>query len=157
MRTAPETPAIHATCVVLAASGVLIRGPSGAGKSALGLALVEHVRASGRFAALVGDDRVRLEAAGGRVIARVPDTIAGLIEQRGRGIRALPCLPAAVVRLVVDLVPARTIERMPEEEALSVRLGGVRLARQPAPERDIAWAQALTLAALERFATPFGA
>ncbi len=143
------SPAIHATCVVIGTCGVLIRGPSGAGKSALALALVEHAQDAGLHAALVGDDRVSLCVAGGRLVARVPATIAGLIEQRGHGIRSLPYLPAAVVGLVVDLVPARVIARMPEQAALSIEIDGVTLPRQPAPESDISHAKALTLAALQ--------
>ncbi|PTW62761.1 Hpr(Ser) kinase/phosphatase [Breoghania corrubedonensis] len=143
------TAATHATCVVIGTAGVLIRGPSGSGKSALGLSLVEHAQGAGHFAALVGDDRVALEVSGGRLVARVPPAIAGLIEQRGHGIRPMPYLPAAVVRLVVDLVPAKTIVRMPEQDTLSTVVNGVTLARQPAPEHDVGQAMALTLAALQ--------
>ncbi|MEI2385432.1 HPr kinase/phosphatase C-terminal domain-containing protein [Breoghania sp. JC706] len=142
--------ATHATCVVVGTAGVLIRGASGSGKSALGLALVGHARGAGHFAALVGDDRVALDVSGGRLVARVPPAIAGLIEQRGRGIRSVPYLPAAVVRLVVDLVPAKTIDRMPEEAALRAEIAGVTLPRQPAPEHDIGQALALTLTALQQ-------
>ncbi|WP_321343274.1 HPr kinase/phosphatase C-terminal domain-containing protein [Breoghania sp.] len=143
------SPAIHATCVVIGTCGVLIRGPSGSGKSALALALVEHAQDAGLHAALVGDDRVSLGVSGGRLVARVPASIAGLIEQRGHGIRALPYLSAAVVGLVVDLVPARVIARMPEQEALNIEIDGVTLPRQPAPESDISHAKALALAALQ--------
>ncbi|MDJ0931030.1 HPr kinase/phosphatase C-terminal domain-containing protein [Breoghania sp.] len=142
----------YATCVVIATNGVMIRGPSGSGKSALGLALVEHAQGAGHFAALVGDDRVALEVASGRLLARVPPSIAGLIEQRGRGVRAMPYLPSAVVRLVVDLVPTKVLPRMPEEDALSIEVNGIRLPRQPVPECDVGQALALSLAALQHLA-----
>lgn len=106
---------------------MLIRGASGAGKSGLSEALIDEARARGLFARLVADDRVRLEARGGRLVARVPERIAGLIERRGQGIAETPHLAAAVLRLVVDLADAPA--RMPEPDDLLVLIAGVRLAR----------------------------
>lgn len=104
---------VHASCVLLDEAGVLIRGPSGAGKSALCLTLLDRFFLEGRHARLVGDDRVRLEAHHGRLVARPHPALAGLIEIRGLGPRRLVThAPAAVVRLVVDLVAA--VERLPE-------------------------------------------
>ena len=76
-----------------------------AARSSLAAALLEVAAARGDHAALVGDDRVALETHGGRLIAFPHPAIAGLIEQRGRGIVAVDHAPAAVIRLVVDLVP----------------------------------------------------
>lgn len=90
---------------------MLIRGASGAGKSSLALALLDRAAAGGRFAALVADDRVRLAAVNGRLLARPHPAIAGRVEVRGHGIVAAPPLPACVVRLVVDLVEA--LPRLP--------------------------------------------
>ena len=42
-----------------------------------------------------------------------PATIAGQIEVRGIGILRVPCVAAAPLRLVVDLVPSAEVERMP--------------------------------------------
>ncbi|AWI87762.1 serine kinase [Methylobacterium sp. DM1] len=118
---------VHASCVLLDEAGVLIRGPSGAGKSALCLALLDRFFLEGRHARLVGDDRVRLEAHHGRLVARPHPALAGLIEIRGLGPRRLVThAPAAVVRLVVDLVAA--VERLPEA-ADTARLLGVALPR----------------------------
>ncbi len=105
---------IHASAVLVGARAVLIRGPSGAGKSRLALDLIEAAR-SGRFAfaRLVGDDRVHLESAGGRLLVRPADTLAGLIEVRGAGLFRLDHEPRAVVGLVVDL-GAADAERLPE-------------------------------------------
>src|ERR1700691_4997428 len=99
------TPAtVHASAVLVGARAVLIRGPSGSGKSRLALELIESARSGSLlFARLVGDDRVYLQAAGGRLLVRPADALAGLIEVRGVGILRLPHEPSAVVGLVVDL------------------------------------------------------
>jgi serine kinase of HPr protein (carbohydrate metabolism regulator) len=112
-------PQLHATCVALADTGVLLRGPSGSGKSDLALRLIE----SG--ARLVADDRTDLERRGDDVIASAPSAIAGLIEVRGIGIIEMNSLPEAPLRLVVDLVGPETVERLPAPtccELLGVRL-----------------------------------
>lgn len=117
---------VHATAVAFGAGGVLIVGPSGAGKSALALALIEAARRAGRFARLVGDDRVSLVAAHGRLIARPHPAIAGRIERRGSGLEATPHEPASAIALVIDLgAPA---VRLPEPGAIAV-LEGVELSR----------------------------
>lgn len=107
---------IHATAVVIGEWGVLILGPSGAGKSALALALIEAAAARGRFARLVGDDRVLLACWGDRLVARGHPAIAGLIEVRGEGLVRLPHAASAVVRLAVTL-EAETPPRMPHVDA----------------------------------------
>lgn len=106
---------IHASCIALAVDGawygVLLRGPSGVGKSDLALRLID----SG--ARLVADDRTDLTSEGSDLMARPPAVLSGLVEVRGIGILRLHAdqvLAAAPVRLVVDLVPATAIERMPE-------------------------------------------
>jgi len=103
-------PSIHATAVLIGAKAVLIRGPSGAGKSQLAWALIQAAQNSPHgplpFARLVGDDRVHLEAASGRLLVRPAPALAGLIEIRGLGIRQLPHEPVAAVGLVVDLAAA---------------------------------------------------
>lgn len=138
---------VHATALVYDGVGMMIRGPSGAGKSSLALALLDRADASGLFAALVADDRVILSVADGRLIARSPRPIAGLVERYGRGIEAAPTLPAARIRLVIDFVDDAAFARMPPDAAMRVLVDGVELARQPVPERRIGQALALTLAA----------
>jgi HPr kinase/phosphorylase len=121
---------IHASAVLVGARGLLIRGDSGAGKSRLVLKLIAAAaEAEGRlaFARLVADDRVFVSAAHGRLIARPPRELAGLLEIRGLGIRRLPYEPAAVIRLVVDLAAAA--ERMPPAAATETEIEGVRLPR----------------------------
>lgn len=104
---------IHASAVLVGPRAVLIRGPSGAGKSRLAYALIEAARNGAlAFARLVGDDRVHVEGAHGRLLVRPAETLAGLIEIRGLGIRRVPFEPLACVGLVVDLAAADT-ERLP--------------------------------------------
>jgi serine kinase of HPr protein (carbohydrate metabolism regulator) len=118
---------VHASVVLVGARAVLIRGPSGSGKSRLAWGLIGAAEA-GRlpFARLVADDRVHLEARHGRLLARPPPALAGLIEVRGLGIRRLPYEPLAVVGLVVDLA-APSAERLPAPQEVSI--DGIQLPR----------------------------
>ncbi len=105
----PTAPTVHATCIVIGGRGILLRGASGAGKSRLALHFIETAPARGRQARLVGDDRVYLEPVGGRLIASVPASIAGLIERRQAGLRdagieRIDWQPSAPVGLVVDIL-----------------------------------------------------
>jgi HPr kinase/phosphorylase len=80
------SPTVHASAVLVGARAVLIRGPSGSGKSQLARQLIE-MRGNGvAFTRLVGDDRVHLEAANGRLLVRPADALAGLLEVRGVGL-----------------------------------------------------------------------
>jgi len=126
---AEQTTTVHASAVLFGARAVLIRGPSGAGKSRLALALIgAKFGGALAFARLVGDDRVHLEAAGGRLLVRPADTLAGLIELRGVGLLKLPYEPCAVVGLVVDLA-AEDAERLPQPSQRQVEVSGILLPR----------------------------
>jgi HPr kinase/phosphorylase len=117
----------HASAVLIGARAVLVRGPSGAGKSSLVLQLIEAAAAGHlRFARLIGDDRVELTAAGGRLLVRPAPKLAGLIELRGTGIAQLDYEPCAVVGLVVDLAAADA-ERLPETSTAVI--AGIELPR----------------------------
>jgi len=141
---------IHASAIAIKESGVLIMGPSGAGKSSLTLALIAAAETAGYFARLVGDDRIRLENRGGRLIARGHSLILGRIERRGQGIFDLPFLPAAVVRFVIDLAPAENApQRYPEPDEADITLAGVRLPLLHLPQG--AAASDLALSALQIF------
>jgi HPr kinase/phosphorylase len=111
----------HASAVLVGAKAILIRGPSGSGKSRLALRLLQSLP----FARLVGDDRVYLQAANGRLLVHPAKELAGLLEIRGLGIRRLPFEPLAVVGLVVDL--AAHAGRMPEPSATQTGLAGISL------------------------------
>jgi len=143
---AAQTPTVHASAVLAGARAVLIRGPAGSGKSQLALALIQAAETGLlRFARLVGDDRVHLEARHGRLLVRPAAALAGLIEVRGLGIRRFDHEPMAVVGLVVDLA-AEDAERVPA--AGETVLLGVPLRRLAVAPGADALALALVLALL---------
>jgi len=120
---------IHASAVLVGARAVLIRGPSGSGKSRLALELIEAAAAGlVRFAKLIGDDRIELEAAAGRLIVRPAAALAGMIEVRGVGLLRLAYEPSGVVGLVVDLAAADA-ERLPDPQRRQATIHGVALPR----------------------------
>ena len=83
----------------------------------LALALLARANSSNAFAALVGDDRIFVRNAGGRLIARGAANIAGLIERRTVGLTKVRSEPAAVMRLAVELCePERRWPRMPDHD-----------------------------------------
>jgi len=110
---------MHGTCVLLSDIGVLLRGDSGSGKSDVALRLIDG------GARLVADDQVVLRVEGGLLVASAPVPLAGLLEVRGVGILPVPTAATAIVGLIVDLVPADRVERLPEparETILTVSL-----------------------------------
>ena len=113
--------------MLIGEAGLLIRGASGSGKSALAREVVSLALGTGRFGRLVSDDRTRLEAHHGRLLARPVEPLGGSIEVFGLGIVRRPFEAAAVVRLVLDLSddPAR----YPEEQDRHVVLCGVMIPR----------------------------
>ena len=119
---------VHASAVLVGALAVLIRGPSGAGNSRLALELIQGAyNGALPFARLVGDDRVHLQEAGGRLLVRPAAALAGLLELLGAGILQLPYEPSAVVGLVVDL--AVDEQRWPEPGQRQVEIDRIRLPR----------------------------
>jgi serine kinase of HPr protein (carbohydrate metabolism regulator) len=110
---------IHATCVRVAragkmfdappGAGVLLMGASGAGKSDLALRLI------GRGALLVADDRTELYVERGRLMARAPKTLSGLVEVRGLGIIEIVKAGPTPVTLVVNL--SASVKRMPRHRS----------------------------------------
>ena len=113
---------IHATCVRLGkagaafgappGAGILLLGASGSGKSDLALRLMA---AGGE---LVADDRTDLYVWRGRLYARAPARIAGLLEVRGVGILAFPCARQVKVTLVAQL--GKASPRLPRHRVFRV-------------------------------------
>ncbi|WP_417795983.1 HPr kinase/phosphorylase [Terasakiella pusilla] len=110
---------IHATAIAIDEQGILLRGASGAGKSDLALRLIEQ------GAQLISDDRVDLTLKGNDVFADAPVPLQGLLEVRHLGILKLQNLGATPLKLVVDLTSPEELERMPEDQ--TVTLEGVEL------------------------------
>lgn len=125
---------IHATALAFGERGLLVMGATGSGKTTLALTLISQARREGRFARLVSDDRVWVSAAGGRIVGRAPETIAGLVELRGLGPRPVEHLGALVVDAVVRLVPAADAQRLPDPE--TIEIGGSSLPLLKLKERN---------------------
>jgi HPr kinase/phosphorylase len=109
----PASEILHATCVAVEGRGLLIIGPSGAGKSGLALRLLSL------GASLVADDRTELSMTTGRLIARCPGPIRGLIEARGVGVLRAPAVAEAEVALVADLGQAED-QRLPPARRITI-------------------------------------
>ena len=101
---------VRATCVALDGHGVLLCGDSGAGKSDLALRLID----AGAY--LVADDYTCVRRDGDRVFARAPERIAGLLEVRGVGILSFPVQLNVQIAMVIDLVSADAVPRLPAAE-----------------------------------------
>lgn len=121
-------PTLHASCVVVGEAGILIRGPSGSGKSRLARDFLFEAERLGRFARLVGDDRVRVANRNGRLLATAVPAIAGRIEARGFGLLTLPYEMAAIVRLVVDCLTDEA-PRLPGPAERAIAIEGVLVPR----------------------------
>ncbi len=115
---------LHATCVAWKGRAVLIRGVSGAGKSALGLELMAW------GCGLVADDRTELRGQEGRLLARCPAAIRGLIEARGVGILRAEAVEEAEVVVVADLGEAEG-DRLPPWRSVTLLNVTVPLLRKP--------------------------
>lgn len=108
---------IHATCIKLNDSGVLLLGRSGAKKSLIALHMI---RCCG--AALVADDRINLSLDDdGELTAFSPENIAGKIELHHVGIFEMQYCASAKIALAVQLVNADDdrLERLPQQQYLT--------------------------------------
>jgi len=103
---------VHASCVALRGTGVLLLGASGSGKSDLALRLIHEGWT------LVADDRTVLTLKQGGIVAAAPTTIKGLLEVRGLGIVALPAKTARL-KLAVEL--GQEGARLPNDERWAPR------------------------------------
>ncbi len=121
---------VHGTCVAYGTSAVLLRGGSGAGKSDLALRFLALAPERGLAPMLIADDQVCVEAAmDGTLLVSAPKTIAGKIEVRGVGIVTLPHLVQGRLALVVDLVSAEDVPRMPPAPCETMTIAGIAVPR----------------------------
>ena len=124
---------IHASCVAVGNHGILIRGTPGSGKSTLCLQLIDaEGYGLGRKtlrARLVADDQVELFPRKGKLVARPPASLAGLIEIRGAGILATTYKKSVILKLVVDLLPPTQVERLPDQSDQQTEIEGIKLPR----------------------------
>jgi HPr kinase/phosphorylase len=127
MKMPDPSTSLHASCVALGDVGVLILGAPGAGKSDLVLRLIDQpgfgtgdtlIRAR-----LVSDDQTMIERRGDALYASSPRPIAGLLEIRGQGIVAVDHMPEVRLALVVKLMRAAEIERLPETSQINLIAG----------------------------------
>lgn len=105
---------IHATCVEVEGLGVLFRGPPGSGKSDLALRLID------RGCRLIADDYTELSPAGGKLVARPPAAIRGLLEVRGVGVLKIGAAVEVELGVVIDLVAADRVERLPDGQGVEL-------------------------------------
>ena len=125
----PSNEMVHASAVLVGERALLIRGPSGSGKSRLAFAVLDAARTGIlSYARLVADDRVKIFTADGRLLVAAPETIRGMIEVRGLGIRRVDCEALALVGLVVDLA-AEDGARLPETSRGKAEILGVKVPR----------------------------
>ncbi len=106
-------PLIHATCVALGDTGVLITGTSGSGKSGLALRLLAF------GASLIADDQTEITARNGRLDATCPPAIKGRIEARRIGVLQCSSEPSTTVGIVVDM-DAAPGSRLPDARTISL-------------------------------------
>ena len=133
----------HCCVVEVDGTGVMLTGDAGSGKTSLALGLIEQAKLQGLDAHFVADDQALVWAEGGRLMAQVPEPIAGKVEIRGFGIDTIAFKSATAIGLAGALVADDRIDRMPE--ARSIRLLGVEIPELLLPERHEAGAARIVL------------
>jgi HPr kinase/phosphorylase len=126
---------VHGTCVAINCSdniarAALLRGAPGSGKSDLALRFIAFFgagKSSREQASLISDDQVLLTREGDVLDARAPGAIAGKLEVRGLGIVEVNHLAHAQLTMIIDLVGADEVPRMPDDPPPSEELLGVSL------------------------------
>lgn len=106
---------IHGTAIALDDRAALICGPSGSGKSDLALRCLmqgPNPLVIGKVR-LVADDYANVRVQDGAVFLSAPEAIRDKLEVRGLGIVSLPAMEEARLALIVELVGAHQIERLP--------------------------------------------
>lgn len=101
---------VHGSSVFYKNKGIMFIGPSGSGKSDICLRLIMS-----KGAMLIADDRTDLYVKNNYIYASCPETIKGLLEIRGIGIKNFDYILDKKIDLVVELVKdIKEIERLPK-------------------------------------------
>ncbi|THH35036.1 serine kinase [Aliishimia ponticola] len=113
---------IHASAVSVGGQGLLLHGPAGSGKSSFALQMMAF------GAALISDDLVTLDAQGGGIMLKRPETAPDDcgIEARGLGILRADWTDAAPLSLIVDMGTGETA-RLPEPQYLQLASTRIRV------------------------------
>ena len=115
---------VHGTCIAFGdGAAAILQGTSGVGKSDLALRCImqpAYFDGQTHAVSLVADDQVLLERRASSLWARPPVAIAGKLELRGLGVIDVPHASEARLRLVVRLVAADAIERLPDPEETDI-------------------------------------
>lgn len=113
---------VFGTCVAISGHdldvrGALLRGAPGSGKSDLALRFISLFGGgTSRVGAyLVSDDQVLLSREGDTLLARPPCTIAGRLEVRGIGIVEVDHRDQTPLAVIIDLVNADEVPRIPAD------------------------------------------
>lgn len=94
---------------------ILLRGGSGSGKSDLAFRCLMQQKAE-----LISDDQILL-ACPDDLLLKAPPALSGLLEVRGIGIMRFPVADQPPpLSLIIDLVTANQVERLPEITYISV-------------------------------------
>ncbi len=109
-----ETTRIHGTMISIDGQGVLLLGPSGSGKSDLALRMID------RGAKLVADDQIFIAGGSEAPVCNPADRLEGLVEVRGLGIIRLPHAVNVPLRLILELVPAAAVPRLPDSAEITI-------------------------------------
>ncbi len=139
---------VHGTALVLSSVGVLIEGASASGKTSLALAAIDKFLMRNQYAVLAADDQLLIEAVNGRLIVSCPPALKDLAEMRGLGIVGQRTVRSIVVDVVIRLVDAQHIERMPE--AKTATIAGTTLPVFELPEQKIVLALPLLSEIIEQ-------
>ncbi len=122
---------VHGTCVALGGRGALLRGAPGSGKSDLALRFLSlfgsGMGGNAHHASLVADDQVLLFRVEDGIQARAPRSIKGRMEVRGVGIVDVAHQSASSLVIIVDLVAAQDVPRLPPDPLGYEFLHGVAL------------------------------
>jgi serine kinase of HPr protein (carbohydrate metabolism regulator) len=161
----PASELMHAAALIIGRMGILLRGPSGSGKSTLQRSLREEAALRSLYSALISDDYVRLARPPLREGAHTPPLMAfaprathnqqevfglGIVDAglKGDGGNRQDAPSSAVIHLLVDLIPAGQMERMPSERSESIDCVGAPLAHLCVPQRSVTMSGDLVFAYL---------